>query len=407
MGESRTPLFAYVDESGNTGRNIFDKAQPDYYTAALVSRGDFDRNYGDRVRAIAAKVGATAIHANELGLGRLELIADDLLRLLDRAGATFFVSRVEKKYLLATKMFDTLFDSGENAAVSWLSYNVRPLKIMGAFKLASILTDEISRDFWKCLLMPRETDARAALPPICEALKARLHLLPDARSREVLGQGLDWVIAHPECVQFATEQKIAKQGHFPNLVAFTNLLQGLQSMSSRLNKKIAAIVHDEQNEFGRSLNSWHGLFSNASPDVIEWAGERYSLRWAPGSRFAMKRDDESPGIQMADVALWLYGQLLRGKDLPDGCARLMFFILQNGWHTDFSFAGVDRAMQEQWGEVLTGPMPQEQLEAGRALMKMSEERRLASMQQYEADGLPPFMRSPPFVPPASSATPIA
>lgn len=69
MGEARTPLFAYVDESGNTGRNIFDTAQPDYYTAALVSRGDFDRNYGDQVRAIAGKVGATAIHANELGLG--------------------------------------------------------------------------------------------------------------------------------------------------------------------------------------------------------------------------------------------------------------------------------------------------------------------------------------------------
>lgn len=406
MGEARTPLFAYVDESGNTGRNIFDKAQPDYYTAALVSRGDFDLNYGVRVRAIAAKVGATAIHANELGLGRLELIADDLLRLLDRAGATFFVSRVEKKYLLATKMFDTLFDSGENAAVSWLSYNVRPLKIMLAFKLAAIVDDTIARDFWKCLLMPREADARAALPPICEALKARLHLLPDARSREVLGQGLDWVIAHPESVQFATEQKIAKQGHFPNLVAFSNLLQGLQSMSHRLNKKIAAIVHDEQNEFGKSLHSWHGLFSNASPDVIEWAGERYSLQWAPGSRFVMKRDDQSPGIQMADVALWLYGQLVKGKQLPRDCARLMFFILQNGWRNDFSFAGVDRAMSEQWGEVLSGPMPEEQLEAGRALLKMSEERRLASMQQYEIDGLPPFMRPAPIVPPATPATPI-
>lgn len=187
MGEARTPLFAYVDESGNTGRNIFDTAQPDYYTAALVSRGDFDRNYGDKVRAIAGKVGATAIHATELGLGRLETIADDLLRLLHRAGATFFVSRVEKKYLLATKMFDTLFDSGENAAVPWHAYNLKPLKIIGAFKLAGVITDDIARDFWKCLLMPKEADARAALPPICEAIKARLDILPDARSRELLG----------------------------------------------------------------------------------------------------------------------------------------------------------------------------------------------------------------------------
>ncbi|QFU32349.1 ParB N-terminal domain-containing protein [Brevundimonas sp. Bb-A] len=167
---------------------------------------------------LAVPVGATAIHANELGLGRLETIADDLLRLLHRAGATFFVSRVEKKYLLATKMFDT-----------------------------------------------------------------------------------------------------------PNLVAFANLLEGLQSMSSRLNKKIASIIHDEQNEFGRTLSSWHGLFSNASPDVIEWAGERYSLQRAPGSLFVMKPDDQSAGIQMADVALWLYGQWLKGKDLPENCERLLLF----------------------------------------------------------------------------------
>lgn len=404
MGESRTPLFAYVDESGNTGKNIFDTAQPDYYTAALVSRGDFDQNYGDRVRAIAAKVDATAIHANELGLGRLELIAGDLLQLLAKANATFFVSRVEKKYLLATKMFDTLFDSGENAAVPWHAYNLRPLKIIGAFKLAGILTEDIARDFWKCLLMAREADARAALPPICEELKDRLHILPDARSRELLGQGLDWIIAHPDCVQFATEQKIAKQGHFPNLVAFSNLLQGLQSMSQRLNKKIASIIHDEQNEFGRTLGSWHGLFSNASADVIEWAGERYSLQWAPGSRFLMKPDHESPGIQMADVALWLYGQWLKGKDLPENCERLLIFILANGWHNDFSFKGVEASLLDQFGEVLFGDMAEEKLEAGRALVKMSEERRLASMEQYEADGLPPFMRSPPVTPSAEPPT---
>lgn len=404
MGESRTPLFAYVDESGNTGKNIFDKAQPDYYTAALVSRGDFDLNYGAAVRAIAAKVGATAIHANELGLGRLELIADDLLQLLVTARATFFVSRVEKKYLLATKMFDTLFDSGENAAVPWHAYNLRHLKIIGAFKLAGILTEDIARDFWACLLMPREVDARAALPPICEALKARLHILPDARSREILGQGLDWIIAHPECVQFAAEQKIAKQGHFPNLVAFSNLLQGLQTMSQRLKKRIASIVHDEQNEFGRTLGSWHGLFSNASPDVIEWAGERYSLQWAPGSRFLMKRDQDSPGIQMADVALWLYGQALKGKILPANCERLLIFILANGWHNDFSFKGVETSMLDQFGEVMFGEMAEEDLEAGRALVRMSEEHRLASMAQYEADGLPPFMRSvanSPTEPPAT------
>ena len=395
MGESKIPIYAFVDESGNTGKNIFDKAQPDYYTAALVTKGDFDAHNGARVKAIAAKVGATTVHANELGLGQLETIADDLFDLLDRADAHFFVSRVEKKYLLATKMFDMLFDSGENAAVAWHIYNFKPLKIMLAFKVGHIVTDTIARDFWKCLLMPKEQDARVALPPICEALKARLHLLPDQGSRDVLAKGLDWVIARPECVQFATEQELAKQGHFPNLVAFANLLHGLQSFSKRWRKRVARITHDEQNEFGKSLGSWHGLFSNAAPDVIEWAGESYSMQWTPGSRFVMKPDADSAGIQMADVALWLYSQFLKGKELPAGCLRLLTLILDRGWHSDFSFAGVEEAMMEQWGEVFFGPIKPEKLEGAAKMLDQAEQRRLASMAQYEADGLPPFARPRP------------
>jgi hypothetical protein len=289
-------------------------------------------------------------------------------------------------------MFDVLFDSGENAAVAWHNYNFKPLKIILAFKLSHVIDDNIAREFWKVLLMTRESDARTALPPICEALKLRLDRLPDQRSRQILAEGLDWVITHPECVQFATEQKIAKKGHFPNLVAFANLLQGLQHHSQLWKKKVACISHDEQNEFGRSLESWHELFSNASPDTIEWAGERYSLQWAPGSRFIMKRDEASVGIQMADVALWLYGQSLKGKNIPKNSANLLQLMLARGWHNDFSFDGVESHLIEKYGEILFGPLAPENIEAGQRMLVMAEERRRASMEQFEADGLPPFMR---------------
>jgi hypothetical protein len=143
MGESKIPIYAYVDESGNTGKNIFDQAQPNFFTAALVVRGDFDSIWGERVKGIAREVGAEAIHANKLGLGGLEKIADKLHILLRGAKANFFISRVEKRYLLATKMFDVLFDSGENAGIAWHNYNIRPLKIMMAFKLAGIINEDI------------------------------------------------------------------------------------------------------------------------------------------------------------------------------------------------------------------------------------------------------------------------
>jgi hypothetical protein len=270
MGESKIPIFAYVDESGNTGKNIFDQAQPDFFTAALVNKGDFDAIWTGRIAAIAQDIGAEAIHANELGLGKLEEIADQLYAILNKSNAHFFLSRVEKRYLLATKIFDVLFDSGENAAVAWHNYNFRPLKIMLAFKLAAVIDDGIAQEFWKCLLLPNEEESRKMLPAICAALKARLHILPDERSREVLGSGLDWIIKHPESIHFATEQKIAKQGHFPNLVAFANLLQGLQNFSQTWNKKMRGL--HTTNRANSGACSRHGTLCFQTPHPTSLSG---------------------------------------------------------------------------------------------------------------------------------------
>jgi hypothetical protein len=51
-------MFAFVDETGNTGANLLDAQQPDFFTAALITKSDFDLVYADHVRRIAKKVGA-------------------------------------------------------------------------------------------------------------------------------------------------------------------------------------------------------------------------------------------------------------------------------------------------------------------------------------------------------------
>jgi hypothetical protein len=47
---------------------------------------------------------------------------------------------------------------------------------------------------------------------------------------------------------------------------------------------------------------------------------------------------------------------------------------------------------EKYGEILFGPMAPEKIEAGQRMLVMAEERRRASMEQFKADGLSPFMR---------------
>ncbi|HEV2629519.1 MAG TPA: DUF3800 domain-containing protein [Pseudolabrys sp.] len=402
MGQSKIPLYAYVDETGNTGNNVFDLNQPDFVTAALITRGDFDHAHASATTEIARKVGFADLHGGELGLGRIDAVADDLLALLKRVRADFFFARVEKKYLLATKVFDSLSDSGENAAVGWHHYNLRLFRIMLAFKLSAAIDDETGRLFWECILEPNETKAYEMLPRICARLHGNLLNIPDARSREILGGGLEWARVNPESIQIHTDRKIARQGHLPNFVAFLNLLHGLEGYSKERGKKVARISHDRQSEFEPVLKLWHELLSNASPEEINWAGETHIVQRVSGSEFEVKEDQSSPGIQIVDVVLWLYSQVRKGREIPKKCMYIVEYAISNGWENDFSFAGVERQYLSKFGDVITTPLNPQQEAAARALMAEMEAGRHESIERYKRDRMPPFMRSATRVIEASS-----
>ncbi len=172
-------MFAFVDETGNTGSNLFDEAQPDFFAGALVTKVNFDILCGKSIQAICRRNGIDTLHASVIGFGAIEQAAPEIFVLLKKVDARFLISRVEKRYLLATKFFDTFFDSGENPAGSWSTYNIRPLRMMLCFKVATLLTDEIAREFWAMLMGRNERQARDRIPGICDAILERVPLLRD------------------------------------------------------------------------------------------------------------------------------------------------------------------------------------------------------------------------------------
>ena len=130
------------------------------------------------------------------------------------------------------------------------------------------------------------------------------------------------------------------------------------------------------------LTYWHELHANASPDPIRHAGETWSVQLNPGSQFKICKDEDSPGIQMADTALWLYGQSLKGKSLPAGCARFLRFVLHRGYLNDFSFVGAEKGLMAQWGEILSAPVEPTQWKDGQKLISDWERARKDAMANY-------------------------
>ena len=376
-------MHAYVDETGNTGGAIFDAAQPLFITAAMMTRNNFDARFSAEVAAVAARLGVKELHAADLGAGRIEEVAADLLAILRRAGPAFALSRVEKSYHLAGKVVDTLFDPYDNKAVAWQFYNLKPLRMLLVFQVAELLDEPLAVLFWPALMEKRRDRAEAALVAFCRGLAERLDRMEDARLRKVVGDALEWAAANPESFFLVSDNKRQRNGHMPNMVGFGNLIRTIESQSNKWNRRVDTIVHDRQSEFEQSLKFWHQMFANAKPDVITLPlGEKLVLRKVFGSTLRMSAGVDSAGIQMTDVVLWLFARSLKGHDLPPGCERLLTYVQSRAYQNDFSFIGVGTDLVRTLDEAYAKDPSIEAYGRAVGFAQESEARRLQAMREY-------------------------
>ncbi len=383
-------MFVFVDETGNTGGNLFDLEQPDFLTGALITKIDFDACRSGSVRSLCRRHGISSIHGSVIGVEAVEKVAGHLLRLLKEVDARFFISRVEKSYLLVTKLFDTFFDSGENPAVPFFTYNAKPLRLLLCFKVASLVDEAVARSFWSMLTAKNETKAREEIPGICDTFLERVHYLPDARSREVISEAFSWARTHPEALDFAKTRREAKKGHMPNLVAFVNLLEGLEKYSKRWKRPVRRITHDRQSQFESTLREYHRIFAEAMEEHITWFGDSFELRRVPGSEFRILSSEQSAGIQVADLFLWLFRQMVNGKSLPMASARLLKHCLKKSYISDLSFETVSSDLKDKFDALSNANLSSEALAQGKALLEESERLRQKLIKTYEIDGRKPY-----------------
>jgi hypothetical protein len=74
---------------------------------------------------------------------------------------------------------------------------------------------------------------------------------------------------------------------------------------------------------------------------------------------------------------------------------LMHFAFKHAWISDFSFDGVHEQIERRFGDILRTPLSPEQESEARRLIEIDEQHRVESMQQYERDGVVPYLRKVP------------
>ncbi|EIT6978145.1 DUF3800 domain-containing protein, partial [Vibrio vulnificus] len=241
-------MYFYVDESGQTGLELFDKNQPFLYYGVLSSKVNLDELALPCVQKLRKNLGVERLHAAELGNGRLVEIVDDLEALRKKFDIKFDFYRIAKADHAIISFFDQVFDQGVNPTVPWTAYWT-PLRYVLLLKLASLFNEDMAKEAWKARITIKNSTAEKLLINVCEAVLARVNILPDARSIEIITDALNWVIKNPEKIQYNADSKKDRLQISPNLIGFQSVMHGIAKRLEKSRSKSRKVVVDRQSQF--------------------------------------------------------------------------------------------------------------------------------------------------------------
>jgi len=323
-------MFFHIDESGNTGNNLFDADQPRLSYGLLSSKTNVDALGHALHRRMLNEINQPTLHANILGVERLTRIAPFLVELQEKMRFDFDYYFIDKPVYALVLLFDAIFDAGLNEAVRWDTYWT-PLRFLVIQNLWTLVDEDILKEAWR-LCTHKHIDSQVPnIIALLNELKARtLASKLDPRSKEILCDAFSYGIAHPLALDFGTgDEKIIS----PNAVAFQFVVS---AMARRLRNKgfkdAMSIVVDQQTQFNRAqIGTHHHQKLIADGMKRASVGDRQRVlghplyrdvgadevlkRGMPQADITVSSSGISIGLQIVDVYLWITNRLLVGADL--------------------------------------------------------------------------------------------
>ena len=193
-------MHFYVDETGHTGPNLFDRTQPVLSYGVLSSPDDLDKVAETELASLRKKLGVQRLHAAELGMYRLDDVVDTLLVLQKKHRIRFDIWQVVKRDHAIISFFDQVFDQGMNPVVPWTAYWT-PLRYPLLLNLAILFDEELAEKAWRARLEAHDERSSCLFNEVCGELLQRVHILSDARSVELITDALSWAMGNFDGLQ--------------------------------------------------------------------------------------------------------------------------------------------------------------------------------------------------------------
>ena len=348
-------MFFHIDESGNTGNNLFDADQPRLSYGLLSSPTNADALCGPIHRKIQKKIGADQIHANVLGVGGLTEIVPELMQIQSKMGFNFDYYFVEKPAYALVSFFEAVFDAGINKAVKWEWYWT-PLRFILIYKLTVLFDEELLRRSWRLCTTRRIQKNEGEIVALLSELRTRASASGlDPRSIEVISDALSYGIENPLALDFGHPDELLVS---PNAVGFQFVVSAIaRRVRKKKRKKAASILVDRQTQFNDAQIETHrilGAFSRGFQDSPE-DQKRYYLRHPmfitldpedivhkdlPDTGIRISSSVDSIGLQIVDVYLWLANRLIDRSEISHELVALWRTFTRNSLIDGISFEGM-------------------------------------------------------------------
>ena len=354
-------MFFHIDESGNTGMNLFDKNQPRLSYGVLSSRLNIDALGKSMHRKMTRRLGVPVLHANEMGVGSIVQIADQLYALQKKFRFSLDYYYTDKQTYALVHLFDAVFDAGLNKAVKWDLYWT-PMRFAAIHLLAQLVDEELLREAWAlCIAKKGEANPKRIIDLLGE-LKARTMISDlQTRAKELFTDAFEFGIRNPRALDFGIADKKLVS---PNAVGFQFVVRAIARRSRKRKwKGRTSIKIDRQQQFNKAQIETHYNLARIA-EGLEKGGvavrEAYSfhpmfrdldakevqLTELPIETPVVESSKHSIGLQIVDLYLWITNRMTKGDPLPPDLLKVARLFLRNAVSDSISLEGMAQRWQE-------------------------------------------------------------
>ena len=375
MSKRKEGAFIYADESGHSGKEIFNEKSPIYYQGAVISVGDIETKVAPIIQKYCTENGLDRLHGYELGEERVNSLCLELLEALDGTPWKFHYTILQKRYIAPTKFVHTVFDCWDNPAVHPSWYTTELFRHTLCILIDDMMEEGLDVEFWNYFLK----DDLDGLINICKALLEKAPNICDKRACEVVTAGLGYAIENPDIFTLISAKgKSAYKKQTPNIIAFSSLLNATHRFCKEYGVSVSELVHDQSDEFKGTMREYHRMFFGVDFEKDKFGGipQFKQVEYDLGE-FKLESSKKSYGLQVADLFLWLIRREITDKNLEETKAK----ILDNSDDFVISRAMSLAIIEARHFQLMQEELTPEMIEAGKKLNKKIEANQKAAIER--------------------------